>query len=159
MSEYQYYEFQSVDRPLTEKEMSELRASSSRAEITSHSFINDYSWGNFKGNEDRWMEKYFDAFLYYANWGTHQLKFRLPSAVLDFKTVQAYCNGDTFSAYVNDDKVLLDFLSQSEDGGEWEEDLRLASFLSLRRDLSCGDLRSLYLGWLSGLQSDERDEE
>ena len=52
MSEYQYYEFQAIDRPLTEQEMRELRAYSTRARITPTSFVNDYSWGNFKGDED-----------------------------------------------------------------------------------------------------------
>ncbi len=33
MSEYQYYEFQAVDRPLTQNQMSDLRAYSSRAQI------------------------------------------------------------------------------------------------------------------------------
>ncbi|MCE2983223.1 MAG: hypothetical protein LW832_06620 [Parachlamydia sp.] len=79
MSEYQYYEFQAIDRCLTEEEMSELRYFSSRADITPYSFVNEYSWGSFKGDEDLWMEKYFDIFLYYANWGTHILKLRLPS--------------------------------------------------------------------------------
>ena len=58
MSEYQYYEFQAIDRPLTEKEMRELRSYSTRARITPTSFVNDYSWGSFKGNKDAWMEKY-----------------------------------------------------------------------------------------------------
>jgi hypothetical protein len=31
MSEYQYYEFQALDRPLTQEQISELRAYSSRA--------------------------------------------------------------------------------------------------------------------------------
>jgi hypothetical protein len=79
MSEYQYYEFQAIDRPLTEKEMGELRSCSTRARITPTSFVNDYSWGSFKGDEDAWMEKYFDAFLYLANWGTHIFKLRLPT--------------------------------------------------------------------------------
>lgn len=69
MSEYQHYEFQAVDRCLTEKETKELRRFSSRADITAYNFINEYSWGSFKGNEDLWMEKYFDGFLYYDNWG------------------------------------------------------------------------------------------
>jgi hypothetical protein len=43
MSEYQYYEFQAIDRPLTEKEMGELRSYSTRARITPTSFVNDYS--------------------------------------------------------------------------------------------------------------------
>lgn len=39
MSEYQYYEFQAVDQPLNDKEMNELRSSSTRAEITPHSLL------------------------------------------------------------------------------------------------------------------------
>jgi hypothetical protein len=35
MSEYQYYEFQAIDRPLTFKEMNTLRSYSTRARITS----------------------------------------------------------------------------------------------------------------------------
>ena len=42
MSEYQYYEFQAVDRPLGEAERSELRGLSSRARISATSFINSY---------------------------------------------------------------------------------------------------------------------
>lgn len=161
MSEYQYYEFQAVDRCLTDKEISELRSFSTRAEITPNSFVNEYSWGSFKGDEDLWMEKYFDGFLYYANWGTHILKLRLPSAFLDLDTVQPYCNGDNFSARFSNDKIILDFLSGSEDGGEWEEEegLRLSQFLSLRSDLSRGDLRCLYLAWLSNLQNEGYDDE
>jgi hypothetical protein len=158
MSEYQYYEFQAIDRGLTDKEMNELRSFSSRADITSCSFRNEYSWGSFKGNEDLWMEKYFDGFLYYANWGTHILKLRIPAAVLDLETVQSYCDGNRFSVRQSGDKLILDFLSENEDGREWEEDLRLTPFLSLRTDLMRGDLRCLYLGWLSGLQNDEYDE-
>jgi hypothetical protein len=41
MSEYQYYEFQAIDRPLSVKEMSELRSCSTRARITPTSFVND----------------------------------------------------------------------------------------------------------------------
>lgn len=159
MSEYQYYEFQAIDRCLTEEEMGELRIFSSRAEITPYSFINEYSWGSFKGDEDLWMEKYFDGFLYYANWGTHILKLRLSAALLDLKAVQQYCDNNRFSIRQSDGNLVLNFLWEDEYGGEWEEGLRLSSFLSLRTDLICGDLRCLYLGWLSGLQNDEYDEE
>lgn len=43
MSEYQYYEFQAIDRPLTKEQMQQLRDISSRTRITSSSFINDDS--------------------------------------------------------------------------------------------------------------------
>lgn len=158
MSEYQYYEFQAVDRCLTDEELRELRSFSTRADITPNSFVNQYSWGSFKGDEDRWIEKFFDGFLYYANWGTHVLKLRVPVALLDLKTAQIYCNGDSFSARISDDNLILDFMSENEEGGEWEDDLRLSTFISLRSDLSRGDLRCLYLGWLSGLQDEECDD-
>jgi hypothetical protein len=90
VSEYQYYEFQAVDRPLTAREMRELRSYSTRAHGTPTSFVNDYSWGGFRGDEDAWMEKYFDAFLYLANWGTHVLKLRLPASLLDAKTARSF---------------------------------------------------------------------
>jgi hypothetical protein len=83
MSEYQYYEFQAIDRPLTKSEMADLRSYSTRALITATSFVNEYSWGAFKGDEDAWMEKYFDAFLYFANWGTRIVKLRLPTRLLE----------------------------------------------------------------------------
>jgi hypothetical protein len=67
MSEYQYYEFRAIDKPLDNRQMQKLRAVSSRAVITPTSFVNEYNWGDFKGNPDEWMEKYFDVFLYYAN--------------------------------------------------------------------------------------------
>jgi hypothetical protein len=34
MSEFQYYEFRAIDRSLSQREMRELRAISTRAEIT-----------------------------------------------------------------------------------------------------------------------------
>jgi len=76
MSEYQYYEFQAVDRPLTQEQMGDLRDYSSRAQITPSSFVNVYNWGSFKGNPDKWIEQYFDVFLYLANWGSRWLSRR-----------------------------------------------------------------------------------
>jgi hypothetical protein len=67
MSEYQYYEFQAIYRPLTQREMAELRALSTRAEITPNRFVNVYHYGDFRGDPRALMEKYFDAFLYVAN--------------------------------------------------------------------------------------------
>ena len=50
MSEYQFYHFLAIDRPLTAKQMAVLRTFSTRARITPSTFVNDYSWGNFRGN-------------------------------------------------------------------------------------------------------------
>ena len=89
MSEYQYYEFRSIDRPLTRGEMDELRTLSTRAEITPTSFTNTYHWGDFKGDPNQLMNRYFDAFVYVANWGTHRLMFRIPRRFLDVAAAKA----------------------------------------------------------------------
>ncbi|MBI5526019.1 MAG: hypothetical protein HY897_06760 [Deltaproteobacteria bacterium] len=160
MSEYQYYEFQAIDQPLTEKAMGELRSYSTRARITPTSFINDYAWGSFKGNEDAWMEKYFDAFLYLANWGTHVLKLRLPSRVLDPATAREYCGGDSAFVREKGGKVVISFVSENEEGGDWVEgEGYLSSLISVRAELARGDLRALFLGWLLRVQNGELDDE
>jgi hypothetical protein len=53
MSEYQYYEFQAIDRLLDEKGIQALENLSSRAQITPTSFVNTYNWGRFKRNAKR----------------------------------------------------------------------------------------------------------
>jgi hypothetical protein len=160
MSEYQYYEFRAIDRPLTAKEMTQLRSYSTRARITPTSFVNDYSWGSFKGDEDAWMEEYFDAFLYLANWGTRVLKLRLPARLLDAATAKAYCGGG--SAFVREKagKVVLSFVSQDEEGEAWVDgEGSFSSLISVRAELARGDLRGLYLGWLLRAQAGELDDE
>ena len=87
MSEYQSYEFQAVDRPLTEAEMADLRALSSRAKITPSRFVNVYNFGDFRGDPLQLMQRYFDAFVYEANWGKRQLMFRLPSSLVPSDTL------------------------------------------------------------------------
>jgi hypothetical protein len=155
MSEYQYYEFLALDRPLTEREMGELRSRSSRATITATRFVNHYEWGNFKGDPSAWMEKYFDAFLYVANWGTHELSIRLPRRVFDLKAAKRYCGGRSASVRSQGDFVILEFLSE-QDGGddEWDDGSKwLSSLIPLRTDLAGRDHRALYLAWLLCVRS------
>ena len=76
MSRYQYYYFEAVDRLLTDAQQKELRAISTRADIDSRSFVNEYQWGNLKADPLKLMRKYFDIHLYYANWGTRVIMFK-----------------------------------------------------------------------------------
>ncbi|MBQ0905568.1 hypothetical protein [Micromonospora sp. U21] len=156
MSEYQYYEFTAVDRPLTTREQAELRSLSTRADITATSFVNAYEWGNFKGDPDKLMERYFDAHLYLANWGTRQLMLRLPKHVLDPATVADYCVGDGAFAWTTGRHVIVRLNREDEDGtDEWDLDGHglLASIIPVRAGLAAGDLRLLYMGWLRCVQS------
>jgi hypothetical protein len=188
MSEYQYYEFQAVDRPLSKREMAELRALSTRASITSTRFVNFYNWGNFRGNPSVLMEKYFDVFVYVANWGTHEFMLRLPRRLLDPVVARRYCVDDAARARTTGDFVILEFRSEEEDAfhDEGEEDGYvddgadaldddddsdfadsdaddgsgwLPSLLPLRAEIASGDLRALYLGWLLCAQTGMLDDD
>ena len=159
MSEYQYYEFQAIDCPLTESQMAELRRYSSRAAITPTSFVNEYNWGNFKGNPRQWMEKYFDAFLYVTNWGSHWLELRVPKRLLDPETVSTYCIEESLSCRAKGNFAIISFASEDE-SGEWAAgEGWLASMTPLRADLMNGDLRSLYLGWLVAAQESHLEDD
>ncbi len=90
MSEYQYYEFQAIDRPLSAADRQALRDLSTRARITPTSFTNSYEWGDFRGDPRKLMEQWFDLHLYLANWGSRRLMMRLPARLVDRKTLNAF---------------------------------------------------------------------
>jgi hypothetical protein len=162
MSEYQYYEFQTVDRPLTDEEQKSLRRYSGRATITATRFVNSYSYADFRGDESEWMAKYFDAFIYMANWGTRRLMLRLPCSVLPPESIERYFAENIFSAHVVGKNVILDFRSENEDGDDgWIEDDNdtLSSLIPLRVELAAGDLRALYIAWLAGVQNGECNDD
>lgn len=160
MSEYQYYEFVAVDRALDERQIAELRKLSTRARITPTSFVNTYQWGNFRGDPCRMMERYFDAFLYLANWNTRQLMMRLPERLLSMETATRYCAAESASAWAAGEYVIVDLTSE-EEAGNYDEDGEgwLASIIPVRADMAAGDLRALYLGWLLCVQAGQLADE
>ncbi|GAA4221101.1 hypothetical protein FHR32_005380 [Streptosporangium album] len=160
MSEYQYYQFLAVDRPLDARQQAEVRALSTRARITATSFTNEYHWGDFRGDPRRMMERYYDAHLYLANWGTHRVMLRLPRTLLDMDVAEQYCAGDQVTAWVAGEHLILDLTSEDE-SGEWDEyaEDSLSAIIGVRAELGAGDLRPLYLAWLSAFGAWERDED
>jgi len=122
VSEYQYYDFRAIDRPLTKKEMAALRSISTRAAITTTSFTNHYEWGDLKANPSKLREKYFDAFVYVANWGTHEFYIRLPQESVDYKLLKAMVPGETVRVRKAARWVIVEFGSESEWDGEDERD-------------------------------------
>jgi hypothetical protein len=130
VSEYQYYEFVAIDRPLDERQLDEVRALSTRAHITPTSFVDTYEWGDFRGNPRELMERYYDAFLYLANWGTHG------------------------------EHLVIDLVSEDEEADfDWGGEGWLTSVVPVRAELVVGDLRLLYLGWLLCVQNHEVPDE
>jgi hypothetical protein len=49
VSDYQYYEFLTIDRPLGDDEQAEVRSLSTRPRITATSFVNQYHWATSAG--------------------------------------------------------------------------------------------------------------
>jgi hypothetical protein len=162
MSEYQYYEFQAIDRPLTAEQMTRVRSLSSRATITPTRFTNFYTWGAFKGDPAELMEQYFDAFVYVTNWGTHELMLRLPRRILSPADAAAYCTSDSLQTWSKAEQLILDFRSEDESGADFDEDDGdgwMSALLPLRTELAGGDWRALYLGWLACAQALELDDD
>jgi hypothetical protein len=162
MSEYQYYEFRAIDRPLKQREMDDLRGLSTRAKITPTSFTNTYNYGDFRGSPEALMERYFDAFVYVANWGTNRLMFRLPRRLFHDKGASKYAAEDALAIKAGKEHVVLDF-SSNEEGGDWVDgEPWMPKLIDLRAELMRGDLRALYIGWLSSLRErygyDEEEE-
>jgi hypothetical protein len=160
VSEYQYYEFRAVDRPLNQRDMAALRQITSRAEITPTGLVNEYHWGDFKGDPDRLMDRHFDAHLYLANWGSRRLMLRLPADALDPAALKPYCASYVLAARATERHTVLDFHSEEEDAWDTERgEGWLDELLPLRSDLMTGDLRSLYLCWLNGVAGRQIEED
>jgi len=164
MSEYQYYEFQAIDRPLSREDIQTLRGYSTRARITTTSFTNEYSFGSFKGDADKWMAKYFDAFVHVANWGTRLLMFRLPVRLLTVETVRQYARGrerfsDPLTISIHGEGVVVRFCSHED--GRWGDAIQgdglLGELVGIRAELASGDFRALYLAWLRGIQRGDQE--
>ena len=156
MSEYQYYEFQALDRPLGEADRVALRALSSRARITATSFTNHYEWGDFKGDPRRLVERWFDLHLYLTDWGTRRLMMRLPKRLMERERLDAFLlDVDWVKVWEAGEHLIVDMCrdeieegySDWDDGSGWLGDLA-----PLRAEVLSGDLRLFYLLWLTALE-------
>lgn len=153
MSEYQYYEFAAIDRPLNRADMAQLRAISTRAEITPAGFVNHYEWGDLKANPTYLMRRYFDAFVYTANWCSCRLSLRVPLSTFRKVELKYFAGSHSLAIEASEGHWVFDWsLNESEnydrfsrdDGNGW-----MRRLVSLRDELLRGDLRPLYLGWLA----------
>lgn len=161
MSGFQYYEFVAVDRRLTEADQDALRRISSRAEITATSLTNSYSYGDFKGDPDDLMDRYFDAMVYVTNWGTRTVRLRVPRATADLPAMRRYAVDRVIDVRATKAHVVLTLSVDEEDGGGWvgeDGDGWMQKLLGLRKELMAGDHRPLYLGWLAATLWGDLDE-
>lgn len=157
MSEFQYYEFYSIDKELTAKERKEVDGLSSRFSPTSRRAIFHYSYSDFKHDVKSVLLDYFDFFLYLSNWGERRIMFKIPKDLIDYKKIQHYScvydsdyMGEGLFISQKSKYVLIDISISDSDQGYWiDEDNDLSSKLTgLRENLIEGDYRSLFIIWL-----------
>jgi len=152
MSEYQYYDFRAIDYPLPKAVQQELRRHSTRAQITSTSFTNEYHYGSFKGDEQDWVDRYFDAFLYFANWGTRELAIKIPTSAFPKEYADAEYHDESFWFREVDTYTVLTYSCEEFDEREWiESEGLLPSLIGIRSEIMQGDYRPIYLGWLMSI--------
>lgn len=157
MSEYQYYEFQAIDRPLDQAAQEALRSISSRARITATSFINHYKWGDLKGDPRKFMECWFDLHLYLANWNTRRLMIKVPKRFVNQAEIDPFLREiDWVKVWTSGDNLIVDICrDEVEVCDDWHDGSgQLAALSSLRADVLSGDFRLFYLLWLAAVQDE-----
>ena len=156
MSEYQYYEFQAIDRLLTQDERAAISQLSSRVKPTATSASFTYSYGDFRGDPKRVLAQYFDIMYYIANWGTQRLAFRFPKSLIDQEAIAPYCVKHCISLSFREDWAILDWQFGKEEGFGWiEEESILSELVGLRQEILQQDYRGLYLAWLKAITLSE----
>ena len=148
MSEYQRYEFMVVDRPLTPAQLDAVNGLSSHIEASSTHALIEYNWGDFKYDPIDVLYKFFDGFLYWANWGSPRLALRFPRGILPANLIEDYDLDDfvTFSRRAKYDILGINF-GEMEPLDEWVE-YELGPLIAVRDELMDGDLRALYIIWI-----------
>ncbi len=149
MSEFQYHEWQTIDRLLTPSEQRAVGRLSSHIHVNSSQAVVTYNWGDFKYDPKQVLLDYFDAYFYLANWGSLRLMFRFPKDLLDKEAVEQYCDEEFVHFETIGDNQVLDIGLNQEDT-EWMDvvDVNLSDFISLRAELIDGNYRLLYLARL-----------
>jgi len=160
MGTFQYYEFQAIDRALSEEEQQAVAKLSSRAYPHPWRSVFVYHWSGFPTNAEEILTRYYDAMVYHASWGGRQLMFRFPGSALNLEGAAVYCQPLIVQEYVSLSlmgpyAILNIKFHEEERRGLVTGDDVLAVMLSLRDDLIRGDYRALYLAWLKVLQVED----
>ena len=152
MSEYQYHEWQAVDRVLTPDEQTVVNDLSSHIEVSSSRAVVTYHWSDFRHDPKQVLLRFFDAYFYLANWGSLRLMFRFPKGLLDEADILPYCIDEFITFETIGKYQVLDLDFSPEEGEGWmKADAGLSHFIRLRADLLEGDFRLLHLAWLKAM--------
>jgi hypothetical protein len=163
---FHYVECAVVDRVLDEGTQSVLRMLPGQPTVISTWFAASMNWDDHTHEMDAFVERTFDAWLYFDNSGPREVGFRVPQRVMSAQAVARHVVGDRLrglAAETKDDDVLLRFRYYGEDsegfnlhetGERW-----LKHILPVREELLSGNKDALELGRLIGEYGDRTDGE
>lgn len=153
MSEYQYYEWQRLESPLRLDEQDAVVALSSHITVSAMQASVSYNWSSFKYDPLSVLAKYFDAYLYFSNWGSYDLAFSFPKGLIDAAALEVYFDEEHVNIREIEGKLVLKFEKRDEDGygGDYGEQSYLSTLSRLRDDIIQGDHRVLYIAWLNAM--------
>jgi hypothetical protein len=163
VSEYEYVAFQAVDGPLNDKQLEFAQRQSTRAEVSRWSLSAEYHYSSFRGDVDGLLQRGYDVYLQYTNYGSREIKLRLPRGMPFAKSVWVkYVNGEQLhwksDAKGNGGILSLHPFHETGDLDEvWETQKYLDAAIHVRERLMSSDLRALYLLWLCAADDDNND--
>lgn len=107
------------------------------------------------------MRRYFDAFIHIADWGSCHLALRVPLEAFHEDELKPFAVRHALTLDRSGEHWIIHWLlHDSEDYerfGTEESSGWMQRLAPLRDDLSCGDLRPLYLGWLASTRELDDD--
>jgi len=163
VSENQYVVFRAVDGPLNDKQLEFAQRQSTRAEVSQWSLSVEYHYSSFRGDVDGLLRRGYDVYLEDTNYGSREIKLRLPRGMPVAKSVWSkYVDGEQLN-WKSDAKGSGGILSLHplHEAGEleevWETQKYLDAAIHVRERLMSGDLRALYLLWLCAADDDYND--
>ena len=163
MSGLDIHFFGNLYRPLDAAAQEEMRALSSRAEVTATTARYSYNYGSFRGDPEALLRAHFDFYFHASNYGERRLMFKFP-----LEQVQAlrplwreYTIPDKVEVKAQKPWLILSLDPDPEDGerGGWlgEDQFDPAQLMTLWKDIAQGDLIPIFLAWLSIIYLDQRD--
>lgn len=146
MSEYQYYEFCKINKPLIAEARKEMYSLSSRANVSTHGASYVYNYGDFPGDPKELLLKYFDVFFYISSWGSIQLMFKYSDEHVDEHGMKKFSAKHIISCEKQKKYTLLDINFNNEDGFGWlEGEGMLFELLPLYDEIKSGNYQFLRL--------------
>lgn len=164
MSEYQCFQFDTIDRCLTATERKKVSELSSHISVGSSSAIVEYNYSDFKHDPVEVLKHYFDLFTFEANWGEQRLVFRFNKELVDAEALSQYAIEDAIEIIEGKKTIIVDcHLDENwngelidrydyDNGYEHACNVGCSPFISFYNEIIEGDYRSLYMFWLRVLE-------